>query len=71
MQHETLSRSRQPRPVAIAVDGEPLGVVVPSEDGYRFLAVRLAAFVLDGQTFESVDAARSALGDVVRASEMP
>ena len=43
----------------------------PPKTGYRFLAVRLAAFVLDGQTFETVDAARSALGDVVRASEMP
>jgi len=71
MQHETLSHSRQPRPVAIEVDGEPLGVVVPSEHGYRFLAVRLAAFALDGQIFETVDAARSALGDAVHASEAP
>ena len=26
----------------LEVDGEPLGVVVPSDEGYRFLAVRYA-----------------------------
>jgi hypothetical protein len=69
MQHETLPHLPQPRPVAIEVDGEPLGVVVPSGNRYRFLAVRLAAFALDGQTFETVDAARLALGQAVHPPE--
>ena len=67
MQHQTLTRPQTPKPIAIEVDGEPLGVVVPQDKGYRFLAVRLRAFDLDGQTFESIEAARLALGDVVHA----
>jgi len=66
MQHEILSRPPAPRPVAIEVDGEPLGIVVPADAGFRFLAVRLSAFPIDGQTFESVEAARRALGAAVR-----
>ena len=66
MQHEILDRPSAPRPVAIEVDGEPLGVVVPADAGFRFLAVRLSAFPLDGQTFESIEAARQAIGDAVR-----
>ena len=66
MQHEFLSRPPAPRPVAIEVDGEPLGIVVPADAGFRFLAVRLSAFPIDGQTFESVEAARRALGEAVR-----
>jgi hypothetical protein len=67
MQHETQSRPPATRPVAIEIDGEPLGVVVRSDAGYRFLAVRLAAFPLDGLTFESVEAARAAIGRAVHA----
>jgi hypothetical protein len=70
MQHEILPRPSAPRPVAIEVDGEPLGVVVPADAGYRFLAVRLSAFPIDGQTFESIEAARQALGAAVR-TELP
>jgi hypothetical protein len=66
MQHEILPRPSAPRPVAIEVDGEPLGVVVPADEGYRFLAVRLSAVPIDGQTFESIEAARQALGAAVR-----
>jgi hypothetical protein len=66
MQHEIVSRPPTPRPVAIEVDGEPLGIVVPADAGFRFLAVRLSAFPIDGQTFESVEAARRALGEAVR-----
>ena len=69
MQHETLPASSHPRPIAIEVDGEPLGVAVPLDEGFRFLAVRLAAFALDGQTFETIDAARFALGEAVRAQD--
>ena len=68
MQHQTLTRPQTPKPIAIEVDGEPLGVVVPQDEGYRFLAVRLRAFDLDGRTFESIEAARLALGDVIHAA---
>jgi hypothetical protein len=66
MQHQTISRPPASRPVAIEVDGEPLGVVVPADQGYRFLAVRYAAFALDGQVFGSIEEARAAIGDAVR-----
>jgi hypothetical protein len=48
------------RPVTIEVEGEPLGVVVPEREGFRFLAVRLNAFAIDGQVFGSVEAAERA-----------
>lgn len=62
MQYQTITRPPATRPIAIEVDGEPLGVVVPSDEGYRFLAVRFAAFPLDGHVFDSVEAARTAVG---------
>jgi hypothetical protein len=70
MQHQSISRPPAPRPIAIAVDGEPLGVVVPADDGYRFLAVRLAAFAIDGQVFDSVEAARAAAGTALEAGRV-
>jgi hypothetical protein len=69
MQHHTISRPPTPKPIAIEVDGEPLGIVVPSDDGYRFLAVRFSAFALDGRTFETLEAARSAVGAAVQADQ--
>ena len=59
MQH-TVSKPAGSRPVTIEVDGEPLGVVVPAPEGFRFLAVRFNAFGIDGQTFPSVEAAQLA-----------
>ncbi|HEY0854278.1 MAG TPA: hypothetical protein VGD86_05585 [Devosia sp.] len=56
MQH-TVSKPAGSRPVTIEVDGEPLGVVIPDAEGFRFLAVRFNAFGIDGQTFASVEAA--------------
>jgi hypothetical protein len=56
------------RPVAIEVDGEPLGVVVRENDVFRFLAVRYSAFVIDGQLFKSVEAAREALSAAVNGT---
>jgi hypothetical protein len=67
MQHQTITRPPAPRPVAIEIDGEPLGIVVPSEAGYRFLAVRFSAFALDGRTFETVEAAQTAIGAAIHA----
>ena len=59
MQH-LVEKPNGNRPIAIDVDGEPQGVVVPAPGGFRFLAVRFSAFAIDGQTFESVAAAELA-----------
>ena len=60
MQHSHADRPVAARPIQIDVDGEPLGVVVPHVDGFRFIAVTLPVFAIDGQIFESVDLARAA-----------
>ena len=64
MQH-TVAQQPLQKPIAIDVAGEPLGVVIPSNDGYRFLAVRLSVFPLDGTIFETVEAARFAAARAV------
>jgi hypothetical protein len=70
MQHQTIvTRPAGHRPVTIEVDGEPLGVVVPSDEGYRFLAVRYAAFALDGRIFESVEEAQLTIGAALHAGD--
>jgi hypothetical protein len=66
MQHQSLSRPPV-RPVPVEFEGEPLGVAVPYDGGYRFLAVRFSAFPIDGQTFETLEATRAALGAAVLA----
>jgi hypothetical protein len=66
MHHQTQQGTRPARPVAIEVDGEPIGVVVPAGDGVRFLAVRLSAFSLDGSEFDSIESAQLAIGATVR-----
>lgn len=66
MQHQTFpTRPPAPKPIAIEVDGEPLGVVVPADEGFRFLAVKLNAFAVDGKIFTTVEAARDAVSAVV------
>jgi hypothetical protein len=67
MQLQVESRPPAERPVTISVDGEPLGVLLRTGDAYRFLAVRLAAFPLDGQHFDSVAAAEAALAAAQRS----
>ncbi len=70
MEHHVISdRSSAPRPVAIEVDGEPLGVVIPADEGFRFLAVRLTAFAVEGQIFPTIDAARDAVTAAVHGDE--
>jgi hypothetical protein len=69
MQHQSILRPPATRPIAIEIDGEPLGVVVPSGDGYRFLAVRLAAFGLDGRVFHSVEEARALIGAALHGGD--
>ena len=60
MQHANVANPHGNRPISIEVAGEPLGVVVREGGAYRFIAVRLNAFAIDGRRFESVEAAREA-----------
>ena len=53
------------KPIAIDVGGEPLGVVIPSSEGFRFLAVRLPVFPLDGVVFPTIEAAQRAAAGVL------
>jgi hypothetical protein len=66
MQESSLDRAKAQRPIVIEVGGEPLGVVVPNEGGFRFLAVKLPAFAIDGQQFETVERAHFAVSQAVR-----
>jgi hypothetical protein len=59
MQH-IVAQPQLLKPIAIDVAGEPLGVVIPSAEGFRFLAVRLPVFPLDGVVFPTVEAAQRA-----------
>ena len=59
MQHP-VERPIEAKPVVIEVSGEPLGVLVPSGDTFRFLAVKLPAFAIDGQLFATAEDARAA-----------
>lgn len=68
MLHATVNKPADPKPVTVDLDGEPLGVLVNAPEGYRFMAVRLEAFEIDGRTFASVEAARDALRQA-RAAE--
>lgn len=60
MQHSFVEKPNGNKPIAIEVDGEPLGVVIPEGGGFRFLAVRFNAFGIDGQRFATLDEARQA-----------
>ncbi|RUT30328.1 hypothetical protein EMQ25_13540 [Arsenicitalea aurantiaca] len=64
MHHPSLPASGT-RPVMIEVFGEPVGVVVPAESGYRFMAVRLEAFGVDGEHYASLEAARAGVSAAV------
>jgi len=68
MQHIVAQPSLH-KPIAIDVEGEPLGVVIPEEQGFRFLAVRLPVFPIDGVIFESVEAARRAAAGALNGVE--
>lgn len=54
------------KPIVISVRGEPLGVVVAHGGDFRFMAVKLGVFPLEGQVFDSVQAARAAAEALVR-----
>lgn len=53
------------KPIVISVRGEPQGVVVPTGSDFRFMAVKLGVFPLEGQLFASIEAARAAAEEVV------
>ena len=61
MQHHVQSPPPTTRPIAIEVEGEPVGVLVAVNEGFRFLAVRLAAFGSDGKVFPTPEAAQEAV----------
>jgi hypothetical protein len=69
MQHPFVEKPKGNRPVTIAVDGEPLGIVVPDPHGVRFLAVRFNAFGIDGQIFPNAEAAQLAATEAVAAAD--
>jgi len=64
MQQPKFSKSTAQRPIVIEVSGEPLGVVVPEAEGFKFLAVKFPVFGIDGHTFDSVEAARVAASEI-------
>jgi hypothetical protein len=57
------------KPIVIEVSGEPLGVVVPDADGYKFLAVKFPVFGIDGHRFETVEAAQLAARAILADGE--
>ena len=69
MQHAQLQKSHSAKPIAVDIDGEPKGVLVTLDQGFRFLAVKLDAFAVDGQVFETVAAAEAALRETVRSHD--
>lgn len=68
MHHAHFEKPHSAKPIAIDVDGEPKGVLVALDKGFRFLAVKLDAFGVDGQVFATVEAAESALRESLRDS---
>lgn len=68
MQHTPAGRLVDQRPIVIEVEGEPLGVVVPSGESFRFLAVKLPVFAIDGEMFDSIEAARQAASAAAAAA---
>ncbi len=67
MQENSLNRATRLKPIVIEVGGEPQGVVVPDAEGYRFLAVKLPAFAIDGRHFPSIETAHLAVSQAIRA----
>jgi hypothetical protein len=69
MQENNLNRAERLRPIVIEVAGEPQGVVVPAEGGYKFVAVKLPAFAMDGQHFPTIETAHLAVSQAVAVGE--
>jgi hypothetical protein len=71
MQHAHFEKPHSARPIAVDIDGEPKGVLIAADEGYRFLAVKLDAFGVDGQLFSTVEAAEAAVRESLRGFEHP
>lgn len=69
MQH--FEKPKSARPIAIDIDGEPKGVLVSLDPGFRFVAVKLDAFGVDGQVFETVEAAEAAVRGALQPDTAP
>jgi hypothetical protein len=69
MLHTNVHKPTANKPITVDVDGEPQGVLVNAPDGLRFVAVRLEAFDVDGQTFASLEAAQAAIRQVMGAAD--
>jgi hypothetical protein len=69
MQENNLNRAERLRPIVIEVAGEPQGVVVPADGGYKFVAVKLPAFAMDGQHFPTIETAQLAVSRAVSVGE--
>ena len=67
MQHSHADRPVAARPVLIDVDGEPLGVVVRDGARFKFLAVKLPVFAIDGNVFDTIEDAQAAAVAAVAA----
>ena len=65
MQHAQFEKPHSAKPIAVDIDGEPKGVLVAHDAGFRFLAVKLDAFGVDGQVFASIEAAEAAVRDAL------
>lgn len=50
--------------------GEPVGIVIPDNDRLKFIAVKFHVIDLDEQRFDSPDAVRLAIRDLVRARHL-
>ncbi|WP_374627388.1 hypothetical protein [Devosia sp.] len=68
MQHAAFEKPHGARPIAVDIDGEPKGVLIAHDAGYRFLAVKLDAFGVAGRVVASIEAAAAALRDALRPS---
>ncbi|WP_055047312.1 hypothetical protein [Devosia sp. A16] len=66
MQHAHFEKPHSAKPIAVDIDGEPKGVLVAHDAGFRFLAVKLDAFGVDGQVFATIEAAEAAVRDALR-----
>lgn len=65
MQQLSPRRSASGKPIVIAVDGDPQGVLLRTGSRYRFLAVRFEAFAIEGQEFLSIADAKVAAARAV------
>lgn len=68
MQANNLNQAERLRPIVIEVGGEPQGVVVPADGGYKFVAVKLPAFAMDGHLFPTIETAHLAVTQAVETS---